>query len=38
MNIDLVKKFIENYKPGDNLKKPDNEILEFAKKKCFLKK
>ena len=23
MNNDLVKKFIENYKPGDNLKKPE---------------
>ena len=32
MNIDLVKKFIENYKPGDNLKKPDNEILKNGKK------
>ena len=32
MNIDLVKNFIANYKPGDNLKKPDNEILEFGKK------
>ena len=31
MNIDLINKFLQNYKPGENLKKPDEKILEFGK-------
>ena len=31
MNIELIKKFVENYKPGENLTKPDEKILEFGK-------
>ena len=29
MNIELISKFIENYKPEKDLKKPDEKILEF---------
>ena len=31
MNKELIKKFVENYKPGENLTKPDEKILEFGK-------
>ena len=31
MNIELINKFLQNYKPGENLKKPDEKILEFGK-------
>ena len=31
MNIELINKFIEKYKPGENLKKPDDKILEFGR-------
>jgi len=32
MDTSLVKRFIEIYKPDDNLKKTDSEILEFGNK------
>ena len=31
MNYDIINKFVEVYKPGENLVKPDNELLEFGK-------
>ena len=31
MNKELIKKFVENYKPGENLTKNDEKILEFGK-------
>lgn len=31
MNIELINKFIEKYKPEENLKKPDDKILEFGR-------
>lgn len=31
MNTELINKFINNYKPGENLKKPDEKILEFGR-------
>lgn len=31
MNIDLVNKFIYYYKPGEDLKKPDMELLKFGR-------
>ena len=31
MNTELINKFINNYKPGENLKKPDEKLLKFGK-------
>lgn len=31
MNTELINKFVNNYKPGENLKKPDEKILEFGR-------
>jgi hypothetical protein len=28
----MIDKFVENYRPGENLVKPDEELLEFGKK------
>ena len=31
MNKELIDNFIKEYKPGNNLTKPDEKILEFGK-------